>query len=318
MELAVEAEIDKGFHCEASDNLGKARRLDDAAGRYVEFCKSTFPAGLDLKGMKLYLDCANGASYHVAPAVFHELGADVTADAVSPNGFNINEGVGATHTDTLAERTAKAGCAYGLAFDGDADRLIMADAAGHLYNGDELLYAIVCDRGRKGRVDGVCGTLMTNYALEKRFGEMKLPFVRAKVGDRYVMEELTKRGWLFGGESSGHIIALDRQSTGDGIVSALQVLAAVRDTGKTLAELLAGLELMPQVLINKRIEKGYDWKGNAAFVAAVAEAEKTLAGRGRVLIRLSGTEPLLRIMVETGDKAEAQTLAQGLADALRV
>lgn len=318
VELAVEAEIDKGFHCEASDNLGKARRLDDAAGRYVEFCKSTFPAVLDLKGMKLYLDCANGASYHVAPAVFHELGADVTADAVSPNGFNINEGVGATHTDTLAERTAKAGCAYGLAFDGDADRLIMADAAGHLYNGDELLYAIVCDRGRKGRVDGVCGTLMTNYALEKRFGEMKLPFVRAKVGDRYVMEELTKRGWLFGGESSGHIIALDRQSTGDGIVSALQVLAAVRDTGKTLAELLAGLELMPQVLINKRIEKGYDWKGNAAFVAAVAEAEKTLAGRGRVLIRLSGTEPLLRIMVETGDKAEAQTLAQGLADALRV
>ena len=210
VELAVEAEIDKGFHCEASDNLGKARRLDDAAGRYVEFCKSTFPAGLDLKGMKLYLDCANGASYHVAPAVFHELGADVTADAVSPNGFNINEGVGATHTDTLAERTAKAGCAYGLAFDGDADRLIMADAAGHLYNGDELLYAIVCDRGRKGRVDGVCGTLMTNYALEKRFGEMKLPFVRAKVGDRYVMEELTKRGLrIVSGGTESHVMLVD-------------------------------------------------------------------------------------------------------------
>ena len=316
VELEIEAEIDKGFLCEASEGLGKARRLNDAEGRYIEFCKSTFPQGADLRGLKLYLDCANGAAYHVAPAVFHELGADVVADAVNPDGLNINDGVGATHTDDLAIRTAKAGCDYGLAFDGDADRLIMADAEGRLYNGDELLYVIVRDRQRKGKVDGAAGTLMTNYALEQRFARDGIGFVRAKVGDRYVMEELQARGWLFGGESSGHIIALDRQTTGDGIVSALQVLAAVKETGRTLSELMEGLVMMPQVLINKRIERGYDWKTNAGFMAAVKDAEAKLAGTGRILIRPSGTEPLLRIMVEAEDRELARATATATADAL--
>ena len=316
VELEIEAEIDKGFLCEASEGLGKARRLNDAEGRYIEFCKSTFPQGADLRGLKLYLDCANGAAYHVAPAVFHELGADVVADAVNPDGLNINDGVGATHTDDLAIRTAKAGCDYGLAFDGDADRLIMADAEGLLYNGDELLYVIVRDRQRKGKVEGAAGTLMTNYALEQRFARDGIGFVRAKVGDRYVMEELQARGWLFGGESSGHIIALDRQTTGDGIVSALQVLAAVKETGRTLSELMEGLVMMPQVLINKRIERGYDWKANAGFMAAVKDAEAKLAGTGRILIRPSGTEPLLRIMVEAEDRELARATATATADAL--
>ena len=316
VELEIEAEIDKGFLCEASEGLGKARRLNDAEGRYIEFCKSTFPQGADLRGLKLYLDCANGAAYHVAPAVFHELGADVVADAVNPDGLNINDGVGATHTDDLAIRTAKAGCDYGLAFDGDADRLIMADAEGRLYNGDELLYVIVRDRQRKGKVEGAAGTLMTNYALEQRFARDGIGFVRAKVGDRYVMEELQARGWLFGGESSGHIIALDRQTTGDGIVSALQVLAAVKEPGRTLSELMEGLVMMPQVLINKRIERGYDWKANAGFMAAVKDAEAKLAGTGRILIRPSGTEPLLRIMVEAEDRELARATATATADAL--
>lgn len=316
VELEIEAEIDKGFLCEASEGLGKARRLNDAEGRYIEFCKSTFPQGADLRGLKLYLDCANGAAYHVAPAVFHELGADVVADAVNPDGLNINDGVGATHTDDLAIRTAKAGCDYGLAFDGDADRLIMADAEGRLYNGDELLYVIVRDRQRKGKVEGAAGTLMTNYALEQRFARDGIGFVRAKVGDRYVMEELQARGWLFGGESSGHIIALDRQTTGDGIVSALQVLAAVKETGRTLSELMEGLVMMPQVLINKRIERDYDWKANAGFMAAVKDAEAKLAGTGRILIRPSGTEPLLRIMVEAEDRELARATATATADAL--
>lgn len=316
VELEIEAEIDKGFLCEASEGLGKARRLNDAEGRYIEFCKSTFPQGADLRGLKLYLDCANGAAYHVAPAVFHELGADVVADAVNPDGLNINDGVGATHTDDLAIRTAKAGCDYGLAFDGDADRLIMADAEGRLYNGDELLYVIVRDRQRKGKVEGAAGTLMTNYALEQRFARDGIGFVRAKVGDRYVMEELQARGWLFGGESSGHIIALDRQTTGDGIVSALQVLAAVKETGRTLSELMEGLVMMPQVLINKRIERGYDWKANDGFMAAVKDAEAKLVGTGRILIRPSGTEPLLRIMVEAEDRELARATATATADAL--
>ena len=316
VELEIEAEIDKGFLCEASEGLGKARRLNDAEGRYIEFCKSTFPQGADLRGLKLYLDCANGAAYHVAPAVFHELGADVVADAVNPDGLNINDGVGATHTDDLAIRTAKAGCDYGLAFDGDADRLIMADAEGRLYNGDELLYVIVRDRQRKGKVEGAAVTLMTNYALEQRFARDGIGFVRAKEGDRYVMEELQARGWLFGGESSGHIIALDRQTTGDGIVSALQVLAAVEETGRTLSELMEGLVMMPQVLINKRIERGYDWKANAGFMAAVKDAEAKLAGTGRILIRPSGTEPLLRIMVEAEDRELARATATATADAL--
>lgn len=316
VEEAIEQEMDKGFACLTSDKLGKVRRLDDAVGRYVEFCKSTFPSHLDLKGMRLYLDCANGASYHVAPAVFHELGADIVTDGDKPDGFNINRGLGATHTETLSKRTAQAGCDLGLAFDGDADRLIMADAKGRVYNGDELLYVIVSDRARHKPVAGVAGTLMTNYALEKKLTEDGIPFVRAKVGDRYVMEELLARKWLYGGESSGHIIALDRQTTGDGVVSALQVLAAMRSQGKTLQELLAGLTLMPQILINTRVSKGYRWQDDAPFVKAVEKAQKEIAGRGRVLIRPSGTEPLLRVMAEADDAAFARTLAQTMSEAI--
>ena len=317
VEEEIEAEITKGYQCVASDALGKAYRLDDACGRYVEFCKSTFPTGLDLKGMKLYLDCAHGAAYHAAPSVFHELGADIVSDGVEPDGFNINRGVGATHTDDLAERTSKAGADLGLSFDGDADRLIMADSKGNVYNGDALLYVMARERiEAMGKKSGVVGTLMTNFALEKRFAELGIPFERAKVGDRYVMERLLEKGWLYGGESSGHLIALDCQTTGDGIVSALQVLAAVVSSGKTLAELTADLQLMPQVLINRRIAKGYDWKANEKFAAEIKACEEELADRGRVLIRPSGTEPLLRIMVEARDKVLAQTLAERMAQAL--
>lgn len=317
VEEEIEAEITKGYQCVASDTLGKAYRLDDACGRYVEFCKSTFPTGLDLKGMKLYLDCAHGAAYHAAPSVFHELGADIVSDGVEPDGFNINRGVGATHTDDLAERTSKAGADLGLSFDGDADRLIMADSKGNVYNGDALLYVMARERiEAMGKKSGVVGTLMTNFALEKRFAELGIPFERAKVGDRYVMERLLEKGWLYGGESSGHLIALDCQTTGDGIVSALQVLAAVVSSGKTLAELTADLQLMPQVLINRRIAKGYDWKANEKFAAEIKACEAELADRGRVLIRPSGTEPLLRIMVEARDKVLAQTLAERMAQAL--
>ena len=318
IEEEIEAEMDKGFACVESDNLGKAKRLDDASGRYVEFCKSTFPHRYDLKGLKLYLDCANGAAYHVAPAVFHELGAEVVVDGASPDGFNINRGVGATHTETLSARTRAAGCDMGLAFDGDADRLIMADNEGNIYDGDSLLYVMAFERiVAQGHASGVVGTLMTNYGLEKRLAQLKIEFARAKVGDRYVMELLKQKGWLYGGEGSGHLIALDCQTTGDGIVSALQVLSAVMRRQKTLKELCADLTLMPQVLINKRIEKGYDWQGNAEFMTAVESAQKAVDGRGRVFIRPSGTEPLLRIMVEADDKALAQGLAESMANALK-
>lgn len=315
-ELEIEKEIDEGFSCVESKDLGKARRLDDASGRYIEFCKSTIGEEIDLKGMRIYVDCANGAAYHVAPDVFHELGADVVAEGASPDGFNINRGVGATHTEDLSIRCKRASCQIAVSLDGDADRLIMADAEGNVYNGDQLLYVLVRDRMSRGKVFGVVGTLMSNYGLEKRVKELGLEFVRAKVGDRYVLEELLKRGWRFGGETSGHILALDRQTTGDGIVSALQILAAMRRTGKTLAELTGDLQLLPQCLVNKRIEKGYDWKSNHAFMAAVERAEKTLEGRGRVLIRPSGTEPLLRIMVEASDSALAERLANETAEAL--
>ncbi len=317
VEEDIEAEMLKGFSCVESSDLGKARRLDDAAGRYVEFCKSVFPGDLDLKGMKLYLDCANGAAYHAAPAVFHELGAEIALEGVHPDGFNINAGVGATHADDLAQRTAQAGADYGLAFDGDADRLIMADARGHVYNGDALLYVIACDRiFQRGKKSGVVGTLMTNFALERSFARMGVEFARAKVGDRYVMELLREKGWLYGGESSGHIIALDRQTTGDGIVSALQVLTAMRSQKKTLEELTADLHLMPQVLINRHIEKGFDYKNDAGFVEEVARVRAELGDRGRVLIRPSGTEPLLRIMVEADDEALARSCAERIAAAL--
>ena len=317
VELEIEEELDKGFSCVESKDLGKAWRLEDAAGRYIEFCKSTIDNNVDLKGLRILVDCANGAAYHVAPAVYHELGADVFTVGEHPDGFNINDGVGATHTENLSKKVFEHGCDVSIALDGDADRLIMADAHGHVYNGDELLYVMVRDRMLREDVKGAVGTLMTNYALEKRFAELGVEFVRAKVGDRYVLEQLKAReGWIFGGESSGHLLVLDCQTTGDGIVSSLQVLAAMRRQNKSLAELTADITLMPQVLINKRIEKGFDWKAHQPMIDAVKEAEDKLTGRGRVLIRPSGTEPLLRIMVEADDKALAQTLAQKIADTL--
>lgn len=318
VELDIEDELDRGYACVPSAELGKAVRLDDAAGRYTEFCKSTIDFSTDLKGLRILVDCANGAAYHIAPDVFHELGAEVVAVGNRPDGLNINDGVGATHTEHLSKLAAEHHCDVAVSLDGDADRLIMADAEGHVYNGDELLYIIVRDRMTTGRVDGVVGTLMTNYALERRFHELNVGFVRAKVGDRYVLEQLKENGWLYGGETSGHILALDRQTTGDGIVSALQVLSAMRRSGRTLAELTADLDLLPQVLVNKRIPAGYDWQNDRTFMRTVEDCRTEVEGRGRVLIRPSGTEPLLRIMVEADDRDLAQTLAQRMADSLSV
>ncbi|MCI5897164.1 MAG: phosphoglucosamine mutase [Candidatus Aphodousia sp.] len=317
VELEIETELDRGFSCVESQELGKAWRLEDAAGRYIEFCKSTIDSSVNLKGLRILVDCANGAAYHVAPAVYHELGADVFTVGDQPDGFNINDGVGATHTENLSKKVFEHGCDVGIALDGDADRLIMADGNGHVYNGDELLYVMVRDRMLREKVQGAVGTLMTNYALEKRFAELGVDFVRAKVGDRYVLEQLKAReGWIFGGETSGHLLVLDCQTTGDGIVSSLQVLAAMRRQNKSLRELTQDLKLLPQVLINKRIEKGFDWQAHEPMQAALKEANDVLVGRGRVLIRPSGTEPLLRVMVEADDKELAQSLAQKIADTL--
>jgi phosphoglucosamine mutase len=315
IEHEIEQEIDRPQACVESKRLGRARRLDDAAGRYIEFCKSTFPNEFDLKGLKLVVDCAHGAAYHVAPKVFFELGAEVVQVGVEPNGFNINDGVGATHAEFLAHQVQRQDADLGIALDGDADRGVIADSSGRIFNGDELLYAIVRDRMTGGAVRGVAGTLMTNYALERRLGELSIAFARANVGDRYVLELLEERGWLYGGEGSGHILCLDQHTTGDGVVSALQVLTALRRAGKTLAQLLADLTLLPQTLLNVRLRPGFDWKTHAPLQREIAQVENQLAGRGRVLIRASGTEPVLRLMVEHADSEVAQALAQRLADA---
>lgn len=312
VEEEIEAEMDRGYECVDSSKLGKAKRLDDAAGRYTEFCKSTISSDVDLKGMKLYVDASNGAAYHIAPDVYHELGATVVADGNKPDGFNINEGCGATHTETLPERVKAAGCDLGIALDGDADRLIMADQ-NQVFNGDQLLFLIArCRMARRG-LDGVVGTLMTNFAVEKRFNDLNIPFYRAKVGDRYVLEVMKEKGILLGGEGSGHVIVLDKQTTGDGIVTSLQVLSALKRSGKTLAEYISDLELTPQVLINCRYAEGYDWKQDEALAEEVSKAEAELGREGRVLIRASGTEPLIRVMVEATDGALAKTLAERIA-----
>lgn len=317
VEAAIEAALDEPMVCAPSDDLGRARRIDDAAGRYIEFCKSTFPYEQDLHGLKLVVDCAHGAAYHIAPPVFHELGADVVAIGNQPNGRNINAGYGATAPEKLIEAVKANGADLGLAFDGDADRLQVVDADGRLYNGDELLYLIVRDRQAAGQaVPGAVGTLMTNMAVELALKRQGVDFVRAKVGDRYVLEELNKRKWTLGGEGSGHLLCLDRHSTGDGIVSALQVLGALRRSGKTLAQLLDGVKLFPQTLINVRVQKGFDWQTHAGLQAARAAVEPELEGRGRVLIRASGTEPVVRVMVEAEQADMAERAAKKLADAL--
>jgi phosphoglucosamine mutase len=317
VELAIEAGIDEPMSCVAPAELGRAKRIDDAPGRYIEFCKSTFPNDLDLRGLKIVVDCAHGAAYHIAPAVFHELGAEVVSIGAQPNGRNINDGVGATAPKALREAVLANRADLGVALDGDADRLQMVDADGNLYDGDQLLYAIVRSRAKLGPVGGVVGTLMTNLALERALDELGIPFARAAVGDRYVVEMLAEKGWLYGGENSGHILALDRHTTGDGVVAALQVLAALREAGGTLGQLLGGLALYPQKLINVPLTRGFPWRDDPGIAAALAAVEARLGAAGRVLLRASGTEPLLRVMVEGEDVAAVEAAAEELASAVR-
>ena len=317
-ELAVEAALQEPPTWVDSASLGKTRRLDDAAGRYIEFCKSTFPTQLSLKGMRIVVDAAHGAAYQIAPKVFHELGADVFSIGCAPDGLNINKGVGATHPQALVDAVRLHRADVGIALDGDADRLQIVDASGRLFNGDELLYLMVADRlERQQPVPGAVGTLMTNMAVEVAFRKRGVDFVRAKVGDRYVLEVLADKGWLLGGEGSGHLLVLDKHTTGDGLVSALQVLQACVASGKTLAQLLEGVELFPQTLINVRLAPGFDWKNHAPLQAATQEAEVALGETGRVLIRASGTEPLVRVMVEARDAAVAQATAERIAATLK-
>jgi len=317
LEAEIEAGVDSPMGCVPSAELGRARRIDDAAGRYIEFCKSTFPNDLDLRGLKIVVDCAHGAAYHIAPHVFHELGAEVVAIGAEPNGLNINKEVGATAPSALSQAVLAHQADMGIALDGDADRLIMVDAEGLIYDGDQLLLAVLRSRLRQGAVAGVVGTLMTNLAFEHALAELKVPFARAAVGDRYVMELLREKGWLFGGENSGHLLCLDKHTTGDGIISALQVLTALRQEGGNLGALLGRLALYPQILINVPLVKGFPWKDHPDIAAAHRDVEKDLKGEGRVLLRASGTEPLLRVMVEGRDSTKVQMAAEKLASAVR-
>ena len=317
-ELAVEAALEEPPVWADSATLGRTRRLDDAAGRYIEFCKSTFANDLTLKGLKIVVDGAHGAAYHIAPMVFHELGADVTCIGCAPDGMNINDGVGATHPQALIEAVKTQKADYGIALDGDADRLQLVDAAGRLFNGDEVLYLMVNERLARGeKVPGTVGTLMTNMAVEVALKKKGVEFVRAKVGDRYVLEELEKRGWLLGGEGSGHLLALDKHTTGDGLISALQVLQACVRSGETIAQLLGDVVLFPQTLINVRLQPGQDWNGSAKLAAETAAVALELGDTGRLLIRASGTEPLLRVMVEARDAQQAQSCAERVAATIR-
>ena len=313
-ELEIEQELENAMGCVSSDKLGKAYRLDDAAGRYIEFCKSTFPAEHNLKGLKIVLDCANGAAYHTAPPVFHELGAEVIAIGVSPNGRNINDQCGATAPQALIAKVLEVSADIGIALDGDADRLQMVDSSGRLFNGDELLYILAKDRIDRGqKIGGVVGTLMTNLAIENAIKNLGIGFERAKVGDRYVLELLQAKQWIIGGEGSGHLLCLDQHSTGDGTIAALQVLAAVQEKQKTLNDLLNGVEIYPQVLINVKTKPDYNWQNDLKLKTAITNAEQSLVGKGRVLIRASGTEPVLRVMVEANEAGLAQQSAEAIA-----
>ncbi|OQS11620.1 phosphoglucosamine mutase [Chromobacterium violaceum] len=314
LELEIEAMLDQPMATNPSLELGRARRIDGAAERYIEFCKSTFPNELSLKGLKLVVDCANGATYHIAPKVFHELGAELVEIGCEPNGYNINDKVGATYPKTLQMAVLEHQADFGIALDGDGDRLIMVDAAGRVYDGDQLIYVIAKARAARGELKGgVVGTVMTNMAMELALQKQGVPFGRAKVGDRYVLEMLHADGWQVGGEASGHILCLDKHSTGDGIISSLQVLASLKQLGLSLAEICADWRPFPQTLINVR-HNGCDWK--AASAAPLAEAEAALQGRGRVVLRPSGTEPVVRVMVEADDKALADTWAKAIAAAI--
>lgn len=316
-ELAVEAELTQRPIWAGSAEIGRARRLDDATGRYLEFCKSTFDGNLSLKGMKIVVDAAHGAAYQVAPKVFHELGADVIAIGCTPDGVNINEGVGATHPEALIAAVKQHGADYGVALDGDADRLQMVDSAGRLFNGDELVYLLTLDRIKCGeKIEGVVGTLMTNMAIEVGLKSLGVELIRAKVGDRYVLEALSIKGWRLGGESSGHILVLDKHSTGDGLVSALQVLQAVNRLGMTMADALADVPLFPQTMLNVKVKIGSDWQTNVPLQKLIKQVEAELGDTGRVLIRASGTEPVVRVMVEAREATQAKALAEKLAAAL--
>lgn len=317
VELEIEARLDQPMGCMESAQLGKARRINDAAGRYIEFCKSTFPNELDLRGLKIVVDCAHGAAYHIAPSVFHELGADVLTVGAAPNGLNINEEVGATHPGALRRAVLEHKADLGISLDGDGDRLIMADRNGKLYDGDQLLYVIARQLSKRGPVAGVVGTLMSNLGFEHALARLEIPFARAKVGDRYVLEMMLEKGWALGGENSGHIICLDKHSTGDGIVAALQVLAALQAGNETLDQSCTDLSMYPQKLINVRMPAGFDWKSDPAIAAAHSDAEKNLDGQGRVLLRPSGTEPLLRVMVEGKDEGIVVHQAEAIAAAVR-
>ncbi|HCU85568.1 MAG TPA: phosphoglucosamine mutase [Methylophilus sp.] len=317
IEHAIEAELAKPMQVMESAQLGKAKRVDDAAGRYVEFCKSTFPNHLDLRGLKIVLDCAHGATYHVAPPVFHELGADVISIGNQPDGLNINEGVGSTHPQALQKAVVEHQADLGIAFDGDGDRVMMVDGAGNLLDGDQLLYIIAMGLYAKGKLKGgVAGTLMTNLALEHALQRHQIPFGRAKVGDRYVLELLQDKNWKLGGENSGHILTLDKHTSGDAIIAALQVLQSVRESGKTLQQLGADLTLYPQVLINVTTKQKLDLNQDAVQTA-VKQAETTLNGEGRVLLRASGTEPKIRVMVEGLNQGLVQSQAEQLAEVIR-
>ncbi len=317
MEHAIEQGMEEPLTCVTSAELGKARRVGDAPGRYIEFCKSTFPTELDLKGWRIVVDCAHGAAYHVAPPVFHELGADVIAVGAEPNGLNINDGVGATHPAHLVKAVAEHEADIGIALDGDGDRVVMVDAAGRVYDGDELLYVIAMDYRRRGSFHGgVVGTLMTNLGFEQALGRHGIPLERAAVGDRYVLERMQANGWQLGGENSGHLLCLDKHTTGDGIIAALAVLRALVEQDSTLAEATKDVQLFPQRLINVRVPRGYDWNGNAAICAARASTIAALGESGRVLLRPSGTEPVLRVMVEAREAALADRHARALAEAV--
>jgi phosphoglucosamine mutase len=317
-EMDVETALDEVPVWADSANLGKAKRLDDAAGRYIEFCKSTFSNELTLKGLKIVVDAAHGAAYQIAPKVFHELGAEVIAIGCTPDGLNINHEVGATHPDALVKAVKANQADYGIALDGDADRLQLVDASGRLFNGDELLYLMVDDRLSQGeKIHGVVGTLMTNMAVELAFQKRGIAFVRSKVGDRYVLEELEKQQWILGGEGSGHLLVLDKHTTGDGLVSALQILQTCVRSGRTMAELLSDVTLFTQTLINVRLRPGQKWQDSSLLKQETQKVEAELGQTGRVLIRASGTEPLVRVMVEAQDIAQAQSCAERIAATLQ-
>ena len=317
VELDIEARLEESMTCMDSARLGKARRVDDAAGRYIEFCKSTFPNDFDLRGLKIVVDSAHGAAYHVAPNVFHELGAEIVGVGDTPNGLNINLEVGATAPAALRRTVLETHADCGIALDGDGDRLVMVDSAGTLYDGDQLLYVIARHRARSQAVPGVAGTLMSNLGFEHALGRLGIALGRASVGDRYVLEMMQDKGWQLGGENSGHIICLDRHTTGDGIIAALQVLAALRSANETLAEACSDMTLYPQKLINVKMPAGFDWAADAGIKAAVQAAEAALDGKGRVLLRPSGTEPLLRVMVEGRESAVVLGQAEAIAGAVR-